>query len=161
MLRIRQGQMSEGARVESIDALRNFKRALQKFAEAASVALGDAESEIQRTQIWLETEQGSHWNNQARIRSERVTRAKEAVRMKKLYKDATGSRQSAVEEEKALALAQKKLAEAEQKVLAVRKYAGQLQKDYHVYKGAVQRFSTAVEVDVTKAALHLENLVEG
>ena len=60
--------MSEGARVESIDALRNFKRALQKFAEAASVALGDAESEIQRTQIWLETEQRSHWNNQARIR---------------------------------------------------------------------------------------------
>ena len=65
-----------------------------KFAEGACVALGDAESEIQRTQIWLETEQRSHWHNQVRVRTEKVTRAKEALRMKKLYKDATGSRQS-------------------------------------------------------------------
>ena len=80
--------------------------------------------------------------------------------MKKLYKDATGSRQSAVEEEKALALAQKRLTEAEHKVVAVRRSTAQLQKDYHVYKGAVQRFTTAVEVDVPKAAVHLDNLVE-
>src|SRR5438552_15312297 len=105
--------MSETARVESVDALKTFKRALMKFAEAASVALGDSESEIQRTQIWLETEQRSHRNNQARIRAERVTRAKEAARMKKRYKDATGSRQPAADGEKALALAEKKLARAQ------------------------------------------------
>src|SRR5256885_9726349 len=133
--------MSETARVESIDALKAFKRALFKFAEGASVALGDAESEISRAQLWLETEQRSHWNNQVRKRTELVARAKEALRMKKLYKDATGSTQSAVDEEKALAIAQRRLTEAEQKVVAVRRYASQLQKDYHVYKGAVQRFT--------------------
>src|SRR5262245_3496938 len=151
--------MAEGARVESIDALKAFKRALFKFAEGASVALGDAESEIHRAQIWLETEQRSYWNNQLRIRTELVARAKEAVRMKKLYKDATGSRQSAVEEEKALAIAQRKLAEAEQKISAVKRCTGQLQKDYHIYKGAVQRFTTAVEVDVPNAAHKLEGLI--
>ena len=104
--------MAETARVESIDALKAFKRALFKFAEGASVALGDAESEVHRAQLWLETEQRSHWNNQLRLRTEAVAKAKEAVRMKKLYKDATGARQSAVEEEKALALAQRRLVEA-------------------------------------------------
>ena len=151
--------MSETARVESIDALKAFKRALFKFAEGASVALGDADSEVGRAQLWLETEQRSHWNNQVRIRTEIVARAKEALRMKKLYKDATGSKQSAVEEEKALAIAQRRLAEAEQKVVAVRRYAAQLQKDYHVYKGAVQRFTTAVEVDVPTACHKLEAMI--
>ena len=80
--------------------------------------------------------------------------------MKKLYKDASGSRQSAVEEEKALALAQKRLAEAEHKVIAVKRCTAQLQKDYHVYKGAVQRFTSTVEVEVPNAAAHLDNLVE-
>jgi ribosome assembly protein YihI (activator of Der GTPase) len=151
--------MAEGAKVESIDALKAFKRALFKFAEGASVALGDAESEIHRAQLWLETEQRSHWTNQVRIRTELVARAKEAVRMKKLYKDASGSKQSAVEEEKALARAQKRLTEAEQKVMAVRRYAGQLQKDYHVYKGAAQRFTTVVEVDVPNACHKLDAMI--
>ena len=150
--------MPEGARVESIDALKAFRRALFKFAEGSSVALGDAESEIHRAQIWLETEQRSHWHNQVRVRTEMVAKAKEAVRMKKLYKDATGGRQSAVEEEKALAMAQKRLAEAEQKVIAVKRYASQLQKDYHVYKGAVQRFATNVEVELQTACAQLANL---
>jgi hypothetical protein len=150
--------MAETAKVESIDALKSFKRALIKFAQAASVALGDAESEIHRAQLWLETEQRSHWTHQVRLRTEIVARAKEAVRMKKLFKDAAGSRQSAVEEEKALQIAQRKLAEAETKVIAVRRYLAQLQKDYHVFKGSIQRFATAVEVDVPTAAHKLDAL---
>ena len=40
--------MSNPARVESIEALKMFRRAIIKFAEAAMVAMGDAESEMQR-----------------------------------------------------------------------------------------------------------------
>ena len=70
--------MAIGVRVESLDALRSFKIALVKFAEAANVALGDADSELQRTLTWLETEQLSYWQGQHRKRAEMVTRAKEA-----------------------------------------------------------------------------------
>jgi len=151
--------MAETARVESIDALKAFKRALFKFAEGASVALGDAESEVHRAQIWLDTEQKSYWAGQIRTRHEAVARAKEAVRMKKLYKDASGSKQSAVDEEKALAVAQRKLEEAERKALATKRYAAELQKAYHMYKGAVQRFTTVVEVDVPTACHKLEAMI--
>lgn len=122
------------------------------------VALGDAESEMHRTLVWLETEQDSFWQGQIRKRQEIVTRAKEAVRMKKVFKDAVGSRQSVVDEEKALQIAQKRLAEAEQKLLAVRKWSRVLQKEVELYKGSVQRFATTAQADLPAAAAHLENL---
>ena len=60
---------------------------------------------------WLEREQQQHWTTQIRKRTEIVGRCKEAVRMKKLFKDSSGRTQSALDEEKALAIALKRLAE--------------------------------------------------
>src|SRR3954464_10011828 len=108
--------MSDFARVDSVDALRSFRTALVKFMETINVALGDVESDLRRTQVWLETEQLSHWQNQVRLRTEAVAKAKDAVRAKKLYKDSAGRLQSAIDEEKALNVAQRRLAEAEEKL---------------------------------------------
>jgi hypothetical protein len=102
--------MPEGARVDSLDALTLFKSALLKFQEAAQIALSDAEGEMNRVLLWVENEQQSHWQTQIRKCQEAVVRCKEAVREKKIFKDATGRQQSAVDEEKALAVAMKKLA---------------------------------------------------
>src|ERR671916_845658 len=90
--------MSEIARIESIAELRAFRVALLKFVDACNVALGDAESDMQRTHTWVERDQLSYWNGQLAKRAEMVTRAKEALRMKKLYKSPTGGTQSVVEE---------------------------------------------------------------
>ena len=73
--------MSEGARVESIDALKHFRVALFKFQEAANAALADAEGDLSSTLNWLENEQYMFWQNQIRKRHELLERAKEAVRM--------------------------------------------------------------------------------
>src|SRR4051812_18506783 len=111
--------MSRGARVDSIDAMRHFRTALVKFQENANSALADAESEMHQAHTWLEGEQRQHWLREIRHRHEIVERCKEAVRMKKLFKDSTGARPSAVDEEKALKVAQRKLEEAEQKAANV------------------------------------------
>jgi len=150
--------MAEGARVDSVDALQLFKVALWKFQETAAVALGDAESDMHRTLLWLETEQDSHWQGQVRKRQELVARAKEAVRMKKIFKDSSGRQQSAVEEEKALQLALRRLSEAEQKLANTRRWSRVLQKEIELYKGSVQRFATTVQVDIPAAAAHLDSL---
>ena len=50
-----------GARVQNIDALKHFRAALVKFTEAGKVALGDAESEVQRTVGWLQSELQQFW----------------------------------------------------------------------------------------------------
>src|SRR5689334_16872308 len=143
--------MSTGAKVESLDAIKHFRSRILKFAEVASNALGEAEGEMHRTLVWLETEARTYWQHQLRVRYEAVVKAKEAVRMKKLYKDATGSRQSAVDEERALQKAQRALEVAEQKAAAVKRNAARLTKEIQLYRGGVQRLATTVQVDVPNA----------
>jgi hypothetical protein len=147
------------ARVESIDALKHLKTALLKFAEGANVALSDSESEVIKTINWLENEQTTYWNLQHRKLTELVGRCKEAVRMKRIFKDSSGRPQSAVEEEKALKVAQRKLEEAEHKMVAVKKAIKLLEKEYPLYRGSVQRFATDVMVEIPIATALLENLV--
>jgi len=151
--------MATGARVESLDALRAFRTAMCKFGEAANIALCDAEAELQRTQTWLETEQASYWAGQIRKRQELMARCKEAVRMKTLFKNAAGSRDSAVDEQKALAVAMKLLEEATQKLANVKLWARRLAKELSLYKGAVQRFATSVQSGIPVAVSRLDQMV--
>jgi hypothetical protein len=151
--------MSEQARVESIDSIKLFRRALFKFAEAALTALGDAESEPLRVLMWLETEQTTYWQGQLRKRTELVARCKEAVRMKTLFKDSTGRTPSAIDEQKALQAAHRALQEAEEKVVAVKRYTQKLQKEILIYKGQVQRFATTVQSDVPVWAAKLDAMI--
>src|SRR6185436_1209766 len=110
------------ARVESVDAIKNFRRAWLKFAEAANVALTEAEADAVDTLRWLETEQRTYWQNQARKMTELVSRCEEALRHKRIFKDASGRTPSAVDEEKALAKAKRMKEIAEEKLQNVRKY---------------------------------------
>src|SRR3954447_20171276 len=150
--------MPEGARVDSLETLKAFKVALWKFQEAAQIALGDAESDATRTLMWVENEQDAYWKGQIRKAEQTVVRCKEAVRMKRLFKDSAGREQSAVDEEKALKIAMQKLAEAQAKHALVRRWVRQLQKEIELYKGGVQRFTTTVFTEVPAAAFHLESL---
>ena len=150
--------MAQGARIESTELLTEFRTALWKFQAEANAALGDAESELRRTLIWLETEQDSFWKDQIRKRHEVVERCKEAVRMKKLFKDASGKTPSAVEEQKALQVAMRRLAEAQEKHANVRRWVRQLQKEIEMYKGSVQRLTTSVETLIPAGAAYLDRL---
>src|SRR3954471_5648039 len=151
--------MSGYARVENSDALKEFRTRLIKFAEIAQVALADAEGEVQRMLVWLETEANTFWSGQIRKRHEAVEKCKEAVRAKKLFKSPTGSTQSAVEEEKQLRMAQKRLEEAEEKLKNVRRYTPRLQKEISIYKGGVQRLSTTVSSDIPMAIGRLDRMI--
>jgi hypothetical protein len=147
------------ARVESVDVIRAFRFALLKFAEAANSALTDAESDAGHTLMWLETEQRTYWQNNVRKATELVSRCEEAVRQKKIFKDASGRQQSAVDEEKALAKAKRLKEHAEERLANVRKYAPRLHREILLYKGQVQRLATCVASDVPAAAAKLDKIV--
>ena len=151
--------MATGARVESIDALKNFKITLVKFGEKISAALEDAESEMGHLLNWLENEQSAYWATQIRKRHDALEKAREALRMKKLFKDATGRTPSAVDEEKAVAVAKRRLDLAEQKAIETKKWVGRMQKEILLYKGQVMRLVTAASTDIPAAASQLNNYV--
>jgi hypothetical protein len=151
--------VSRSAKVESIDALRSFRGALLKFAEMVNAGVHDAENDLHRTLIWLETEQSLYWRDQQRKTHEEVSRAEEAVRMKRVMKGFDGKPQSTVEEEKQLANARRKFEYADTKQRNVRKWVPVLQKEIMTFKGSIQRMSTAAQVDVPNAIGKLERLV--
>src|SRR5688500_2920655 len=152
--------MSTSANIDSFDAIKSFRAALIKFASAAGSSLTEAEAEMMRTLNWLDREQTTYWQNQIRKRQEFVSRCKEAVRQKKVFKDATGRTPSAIDEEKALQKALKHLDDAEQKLAMCRKWKGRLQKEIDLYKGSVQGFATAIESDVPTAVATLDKALK-
>jgi hypothetical protein len=152
--------MPDSARVESVDAIKAFRIALVRFAETAVTALADAESDLQRSLHWLESEQTVHWQSEIRRRTAIVVRCKDAIREKRLFKNAVGTYASTQEEEKALKIAQRQLEEAEEKFANTRKYAQRLHRELLLYKGQVQRFATVAEVELPTAAAWLTRVVD-
>jgi len=148
------------AQVESIDAIKDFRVYLMKFREMAGRALSDADSDVNRIMRWLEGEGANYWAAQARKRQEAVVKAEEAFRQKRLYKDASGSTPSAVEEMKALQVAKKRLEEAVEKQKNVKKWTRELQKQATLYRGQVSSFTNDVASGVPEAYSFLGALLE-
>ncbi len=151
--------MSEGARIDDIDAIKTFRVQLAKFAEAANLALDDAQSEINRTLNWLEGEQTSFWNAQIRKRQELLAKAQQALRDKTLYKDVSGRPPSAVEEHKAVAVAKRNLAEAEQKMANTKSWCRRFPKEIAMYHGGVKPFANTLAGGIPAALAQLTNSV--
>lgn len=147
------------AKVQSIEAVKSFRLAMIRFADAAGGALTDADAEMQKTLNWLETEQRSYWEGQIRKRTEAVAQAKLQVQIKKSCRNVDGTPGSAIEEEKALRLAIRRLAEAQEKLAHTRRSERRLQREILNYRGQVQRFATAVAVDVPLAIGRLDAMI--
>jgi hypothetical protein len=147
------------ARVESIDAIKAFRLAWLKFAEAANVALTEAEADAAATLRWLEAEQRTYWQNNVRKTTDLVSRCEEALRQKRIFKDASGRTPSAVDEEKALAKAKRMKEVAEEKLENVRRYAPRLSREIMLYKGQVARLGTFVAADIPTGAAKLAKIV--
>lgn len=146
-----------GANVQ-LDAIRDFRIALVKFIEMAGVCLADADGEILRTLHWLEMEQVPYWATQIRKREEVVSRWKDAVRQKTVFKDATGSRQSAIDEMKQLKKAEALLNEAQEKFIASKQYIKRIQKQQMEYKGQVARLNLALTGYLAECVAKLQAL---
>lgn len=151
--------MSGQARVESVDALKKFRAALCKFAEAASVTLDEAQTQILRTSHWVHQDQHNHWKRQIQKRTELYTRAKSALNRKKLMKTPLGGRYSCVEEEKALAVAERRLEEARQKLDNVRHWRRALDKESESYQAIAQGLSVALQAEIPTALAQLDNMI--
>jgi hypothetical protein len=151
--------MSKVAKVQDVEALKEFRLALITFAEKATNAIGEADSEVQRVTSWVENEQTTFWSNEQRKRQAAVVKAKEDLRFKQLFKSPSGGKQSTADEEKNLATALRRLAEADQKVLNVKKAIRLLHKEAHMYKGSVQRWASTVGVDIPNAAAKIQRMM--
>jgi hypothetical protein len=153
--------MSQDARVNSVLVLKQLRAALGTFAETAAKALEEASTEIQRTRQWLQEDRYRHWKTQVQVRTERFARAKIALKQKQVF-DRTlgGTPTSCVDERKALKIAEARLQEAEHKFRRIQAWNQRIEKESSDYRGATQRLSSAIEVDIPNARARLDSMIE-
>ncbi len=148
--------MPDQVNVEDFEAFSLFRAALFKFAQAAEQSLATADSQIARTHSWLENEQASFWHSQLKRREEAVVKARDAVRQKKLYKDATGRFRDAMEEEKHLQRCLAAVDQAREKIEFIKKSIPRLEKASELYRSGVSRLSKTLADDIPRATALLD-----
>ncbi len=150
--------MRQAARVSSINALKDFKRALGSFATVINSALAEAQSDLQRTTWWVQQDCLTHWQVQKRKRTTQLAQAKsELFRAQVASSD---QRVSATLERKAVDQAQQRLDEAETKLASIKRWSRVLEREVILYKGHCQQIARAVEGDVPAAMVRLDRMVD-
>jgi hypothetical protein len=153
--------MGQEARVSSIPVLKQLRASLGTFAEVAAAALEEASTEIQRTRHWLGEDQYRFWKTQVQVCTEQFARAKIALKQRQVFeRTLAGSPSSCVDEKKALKMAQARLQEAEYKLSRVKAWTQQIDKEMSDYRGATQRLTSAIEVEIPNARARLDKMIE-
>jgi len=149
--------MAQGANVNT-DALAAFRVALIKFQESSNSAIGDAESDVQRTiNGWstISSATGPRkfatarrlWPaHRKRCDRRRCSRTPPAKRPRPLRNKRPSTRPAAIDR-------------AQEKMAATKSWSKRLQKEMVMYKGMMQRFTTTVTTDVPAAVSALGALI--
>jgi hypothetical protein len=149
--------MRPPARVTSIDLLRDWQAALATFRTDALDALTTASLDVRRWFDWLD-EHRRAWTSAVRDRYDEVTQAKAALARKQWV--LPGEREpDTTEEIKALRVAQRRLAEAEDKVSCTKRWNPALQRAVEEYEGPIRRLADLLEGDLPKAGSLIVRLV--
>ncbi len=151
--------MSEQARVDSVERLKEFRIQLCRHAEMIQTAMSEAEQDIHRTRNWLHQDQQIYWKSEFRKRTELYHRAKLILKQRQNEKTPLGGRYSCVDEKKAADAAKRRLEEAEQKIANVRRWLRQLDKEADEYKAVVQKLGRYIEADVPRSLARLDQMI--
>ena len=149
--------MRQAASVSSINALKDFKRALDTFASIIRTALGEAQSDLQRTTWWVQQDRLTHWQVQKRKRMTQLAQAKS-----ELFRSQVASpdqRVPATLEHKAVDEAQRRMDEAETKLANIKRWSRVLEREVILYKGHCQQLARAVDGEVPAALIRLDKMV--
>lgn len=146
--------MSTSAHVHTLESLDLARVAVQRFAEDVQTALAEVDSDALRTVSCLQQDRLLHWQREVRRREERVQQARSELTRKELTSSQT--KPSCVEERKALERAKAALERAEQRLLATRRWAPLVEREFHVYRKQVAAIQDFVAREMPRAAERLE-----
>lgn len=151
---------NERADIRSIDVIDSFRTTLIGFVDSGRAALMEAESDLEKTIMWLERERIPHWNRRIRRQQELLTRAKSELYRKQMQSSAKEGRAGDSDERMNLQRAERNLQEARSKLEGTRSWIRRLERERTLYKAAVSPFATAVDHDLPHAIALLKKMSE-
>jgi len=152
--------MSDQADVKSIDTLAFVKGAIAAFAHESGQAVSEVEIQGQRAVDWITVDQAAYWKAEVRRRTDLVNQARKDLEHCRTFKKVGDTAPSCIEEKKALDKAKQRLAVAEQKAEAVRRWTPVVQQQFRETCVRLVRFREVIDVDCPRAAAHLERMLK-
>jgi hypothetical protein len=152
--------MSTQADVKSLDTLSFVKAALASYAHETGQAIAEVELEGRRAVDYITVDMAAHWKAEVRRCNDLVNAAIKDLEHCKAFKKVGDNTPSCVEEKKNLEKARAKLANAERKAEAVRRWTPVVLQQYRETCVRLVHFREVIDVDCPKAIARVERMLK-
>jgi hypothetical protein len=152
--------MSQQADVKSIETLAFVRGGFAAFAHETGQALAEIEIQGQRAVEYICVDRAAYWKAEIRRASDLVNKAIKDLEHCRTFKKVGDNTPSCIEEKKALEKARQKLARAEQKAEAVRRWTPIVQQQFRETCVRLVRFRDVIDVDCPRAMAELERMLK-
>ncbi|MGA2621919.1 MAG: hypothetical protein ABSF26_30320 [Thermoguttaceae bacterium] len=150
--------MPRGARVTTIDAVRELAAALGVFRTEAAAALDELEMQIRRALEWIHHDRREYWDQEVQRGWERVSEARVQLQQATTARRLADHDPACIDEKKALALAKRRLEVALQKVELVRHCARDIDHVVSEYRGCRTHLTSWLEAEVPRGLSALDRM---
>lgn len=147
--------MAERAQVTSLEAIESFRAALILFLSKARPALEEITSEVLRSRQWLQHDQRRLWENEMRMRSKKLERAKAelfSVELSRLQ-EVSAAQQMAVHR------AEHAVRDAEAKLSMLKKWDRDLDNRTEPYSKQIEQMHDFLTTEMPRAVAHLSQII--
>lgn len=152
--------MSTQADVKSLDTLSFVKAALASYAHETGQAIAEVELEGRRAVEYITVDMAAHWKAEVRRCNDLVNQAIKDLEHCRAFKKVGDNTPSCVEEKKNLDKARAKLANAERKAEAVRRWTPVVLQQYRETCVRLVHFREVIDVDCPKAIARVERMLK-
>lgn len=152
--------MSGQADVKSIDTLAFVKAALASYAHETGSALSEVELEGRRAVDYITVDRAAHWKAEIRRCNDLVNQAIKDLEHCRAFKKVGDNQPSCAEEKKNLEKARARLANAEQKAEAVRRWTPVVLQQFRETCVRLVHFREVIDVDCPKAIARIERMLK-
>lgn len=149
--------MTQGAKLQSLDALLEAKAAVLTFAHEVAAALTGVDAEVMRVGQWLQHERPAFWKAEVRRREDDVGAARREIERKVIA--AAPEPASTVMERKALEACKKRVESAREKQDNARRWASRWDREALLYKSSCSGLAEFAGSDVLRAHERLDRLI--
>ena len=150
--------MSPTARVQSIEGLEQFRAALVIFTDQAGQSLATVRADAERFLNWL-GEQFKYWQHQLRVRDEQLAEAKSDLHRCLSATIDAHRVPSCHQEKKLVALAKRRLEEAEEKLAAVKRWTMIVEEAILNFQAHAEPLAGALALDMPKALAEMDRSI--
>ena len=148
--------MADKAQITSVEAIEAFRAKLIVFLGQARPVMEEVGNEMARTRVWLQNEQRAFWQHELRLRARKLEEAKQELFTATLSKfhESTALKLMAVQR------AQRAIAEAEAKLLALKRWDRELENRAAPLVKQTEQLQGFLATDMARAVAYLDQALK-